>query len=124
MLGKSNVTATIAVKDLKAAREFYEDTLGLNKAEEFPGGISYRSGDSDLLVYESDTGGTGQATVATWQVDDLEGVVDELQKNGVNFEKYELPGAVVKGAVHIMGPQKAAWCKDPSGNILGIVNII
>ena len=31
MLGKSNAYATIAVKDLDAAKKFYEGTLGLEQ---------------------------------------------------------------------------------------------
>jgi hypothetical protein len=54
--------------------------------------------------------------------DDVEGVVQELKGKGVKFEKYDFPDTTLKGDVHIHGNNKAAWFKDPDGNILAIVN--
>ena len=79
MLGDAQVVATIAVKDLETAKHFYEDTLGLAPVQggEEEGGVVYRSGNSTVLVYESQYAGTNQATAATWVVgDDLDGVVE------------------------------------------------
>ncbi|HST08217.1 MAG TPA: hypothetical protein VLJ83_08585 [Gemmatimonadaceae bacterium] len=44
-----------------------------------------------------------------------------LKAKGVAFEHYDFPGMTLKGDVHIMGDMKAAWLKDPDGNILAIV---
>jgi hypothetical protein len=49
-------------------------------------------------------------------------VVDELKQKGVLFEHYDLPGATLEGDVHVMGEMKAAWFKDPDGNILGLAS--
>jgi len=73
-------------------------------------------------VYESRFAGTNQATSATWIVrDDLAGVVKDLAAKGVKFEHYDMPGMQLEGDVHVMGDGKAAWFKDPDGNILAIV---
>ena len=126
MLGDNNAAATIAVKDIGAAKKFYEDTLGLKQVgtqEEEPGVLMYKSGNSMMMVYKSEYAGTNKATAVTWEVsDDLEGVVQTLKSRGVAFEHYDFPNTRLEGDVHVMGDTKAAWFKDPDGNILGIVS--
>lgn len=121
MLGDSNVCATLAVKDLAAARQYYEQTLGMSETVmESENAVVYKSGDSMLQIYPSSFAGTNQATAATWGVDDLQAVVADLKSKGVEFEHYGMPGIEMDGDVHIMGGEKAAWFKDPDGNILCI----
>jgi catechol 2,3-dioxygenase-like lactoylglutathione lyase family enzyme len=124
VLGNKDAVATIAVKDAKVAKRFYEGTLGLKPASsEEPGVLSYKSGNSAVLVYESKFAGTNKATAATWVVgDDVEGIVQALKAKGVTFEKYDFPGTTRKGEMHVSGKIKAAWFKDPDGNILAIDN--
>ncbi len=117
MLAESTVIAMVAVKDLSAAKEFYAGTLGLN-----PGGVTYTSGTGKLFVYQSPTAGTNQATSATWDVADIEAVVAALKNKGITFEQYEIPGATVENDIMVMGSMKAAWFKDPDGNILSLAN--
>ena len=58
----------------------------------------------------------------TWMVGDkVEDIVRELKAKGVAFEKYDLPETTRTGDVHVTGDQKAAWFKDPDGNIHAIV---
>lgn len=120
MLGNSNISATIAVSDLTKAKEFYGTTLGLNQKDENPGGIAYTAASGDLFVYESQTAGHNQATSADFEVANIEEVVAALKDKGVTFEHYDMPGTTLEGDVHVMGPMKAAWFKDPDGNILGL----
>jgi len=124
MLKDGDAVATIAVKDIETARRFYRDTLGLEEvpAEE-TGVLAYRSGRSRVLVYESRYAGTNKATAATWFVgNDVKGVAEALRARGVSFEHYDFPGTTRDGDVHVMGNTRAAWLKDPDGNILAIVN--
>ena len=65
---------------------------------------------------------TNKATAATWNVDnELENVVDTLKKKGVSFEHYDMPGVTRHGDLHETGNSRAAWFKDPDGNILALV---
>lgn len=122
MLEEVDVIATIAVKDLPAAKDFYEGTLGLRRdVSEEPDALTYKCGRSSLLVYKSAYAGTNEATAATWEVDDVERAVQVLKDKGVRFERYDMPGMEREGDVHIGGKTKAAWFKDPDGNILAIV---
>jgi catechol-2,3-dioxygenase len=124
MLVNRDAMATIAVKDIQIAKKFYEGTLGLKPARsEEPGVLGYQSSNSLILVYQSQYAGTNQATAATWLVgDELEDIVQALKAKGVVFEKYDFPNTTRKGEVHVTGSNKAAWFKDPDGNILALVN--
>lgn len=124
MLGNKEAIATIAVRDLKAARKFYEGVVGLEVVDaEEDGAVTYRSGSSSILVYESQYAGSNKATAATWLVGDgLEGIVRSLKAKGVAFEHYELPGMTRNGDVHVGGSLKAAWFKDPDGNIHALIS--
>jgi catechol 2,3-dioxygenase-like lactoylglutathione lyase family enzyme len=125
MLADTPAVATIAVKNLQAARRFYEGSLGLKPSggEQQPGVMMYDSGQSRLLVYESQFAGTNKATAATWMVgDEIESIVKTLKSKGVVFEHYDMPGLTLKGDVHVGGDNmKAAWAKDPDGNVLAFV---
>jgi catechol 2,3-dioxygenase-like lactoylglutathione lyase family enzyme len=122
-LGSSEAIATVAVTDLKKARKFYEGTLGLEEvSSEGEEAVNYRTGDSQLLVYRSEYAGTNEATAATWVNADVDGLVAELKSRGVSFERYDMPDAEHEGDVHVFGEMRAAWFKDPDGNILAIVS--
>jgi catechol 2,3-dioxygenase-like lactoylglutathione lyase family enzyme len=123
MLGDNEGVATVAVKDLEAARRFYEGTLGLKRTgDDNPEFSTYQTGSSSLLVYRSRYAGTNQATSVTWMVGNkVEDIVRALKAKGVAFEKYDLPETTRTGDVHVTGDQKAAWFKDPDGNIHAIV---
>ena len=124
MLKDKDATATIAVKDIERARTFYRDVVGLTPMPSSePGALPFKSGNSEILVYQSDFAGTNKATSATWMVDDeLETTVKALREKGVAFEHYDdLPGTTRKGDVHVAGNSKVAWFKDLDGNIIAIV---
>lgn len=117
MLGDADVTTMVAVKDEVESAKFYEHALGLTRLDSSPTVIRYRSGASTMVVYESQTAGTNQATTAVWTVDDLEGTVADLQARGVPFARYDdLPGVTRDGDIHDNGVFKTAWFTDPTGN--------
>ncbi len=124
MLNNKDAIATVAVKDLKAAANFYEGTLGLKKeAVEGEEMITYRSGNSMLNIYRSEYAGTNQATAMTWVVgDELDSITRSLKAKGVVFEHYDMPGMTREGDIHLCGDMKVAWFKDPDGNILNLIN--
>ena len=124
MLGGKDAAAALAVSDLQRARNFYENTLGLEAVQESPGAILYRSGNSVVLVYPSEYAGTNKATAATWAVgDDFDSIVAGLREKGVTFEHYDdLPDTTREGDVHLMGEIKGVWFKDPDGNILSLID--
>ena len=121
MLKDRNSSAIVAVSDLERARTFYEDTLGLTRSpgEEEKGVLGFRTGDTGLIVYQSDYAGTNRANAVVWQMKgDLVETVNHLRAKGVTFERYDFPGMEWRDGVHEAGPVKLAWFKDPDGNIL------
>jgi catechol 2,3-dioxygenase-like lactoylglutathione lyase family enzyme len=123
MLDHTDAVATIAVRNIDTARKFYSDTLGLEPAESREEQVlTYKSGSSKILVYQSQFAGTNQATAVTWAVDDVEREVKTLKDRGVAFEHYDFPGMTRRGDVHDTGRGRAAWFKDPDGNILALVS--
>jgi len=124
MLGTKSAAATIAVRNISTARAFYEGTLGLTReGSDETEAVQYRSGDSLILVYKSQYAGTNKATAATWTVgDDLDRIVETLKAKDVTFEHYDLPETAREGDIHVSGPIRVAWLKDPDGNVLALVN--
>jgi catechol 2,3-dioxygenase-like lactoylglutathione lyase family enzyme len=122
MLGEHSVFPTVAVKDLGAAKQFYENTLGLKMVDEGVEGVMYQVGSGKMLVYPSQYAGTNQATYAGWEVPDVAAMVKELQDKGVQFEKYDMPGTEKEadGVILVMQDERSAWFKDPDGNIFAI----
>ncbi len=113
--------ATIAVSDIDRAKEFYGGTLGLSPREERSDGVVFESGGTWMLVYPSRFAGSNPATAMTFEVSDLDAVVEHLSGQGITFEQYDLPGLQTDehGIAEIQG-ERGAWFKDPDGNILAI----
>ena len=121
MLGNKKAVANVAVKDLRVATKFYQNTLGLTPVhEEQQELVVFRSGTSEINVYRSDYAGTNKATAVTWAVDDVKREVADLKSKGVVFEHYDMPGMTRDGDVYVSGDMKVAWFKDPDGNILNV----
>jgi catechol 2,3-dioxygenase-like lactoylglutathione lyase family enzyme len=121
MLSKNEAVATVAVKDLQSAKKFYEGTLGLTKVMENEEVIAFRTGQSKLFVYRSQFAGTNKATAVTFIAEEVDDLVRKLKSRGVSFEHYDLPQMTRQGDVHVAGPMRAAWFKDPDGNIFSLV---
>ena len=123
MLGDKDTYATLPVTDLKRARDFYRDTLGLDEAIVTEGGVMYRSGGTRFFVYPSGNRPGGH-TQMSWSVGDIKAEVKSLKAKGVSFEVYEIPGVEMDGEIAHSGPNVwTAWFKDPDGNLLGLSQI-
>jgi catechol 2,3-dioxygenase-like lactoylglutathione lyase family enzyme len=123
MFEHAKPTTMLAVKDLGRARKFYEGILGLTPVGPEDSEVQmYQTGDARLAVYVSQYAGTNRATALTWEVENVEDTVRDLKARGIGFEHYDLPDTTRQGDVHVSGPVKNAWFKDPDGNILAIMS--
>jgi catechol 2,3-dioxygenase-like lactoylglutathione lyase family enzyme len=128
MLRDARVAARLPARDLGRARRFYAEKLGLEPAEERPGGLLYRCAGCEFGLFTSAGAASGAATQMGFEVDDIEAVVAELRRRGVVFEEVDLPGLrTVGGIADIDGNypskgtgERAAWFRDSEGNLLGI----
>src|SRR5262245_25897742 len=120
MLQLAPMYAYIPAKDVKRARKFYEEKVGLRPQREIMGGVAYGFGKGTAcFLYPTPNAGTSQASQAYWQVDDVEREVKELKSRGVRFEEYDDPKTV--DGIATAGGTKVAWFKDTEGNIMALV---
>jgi catechol 2,3-dioxygenase-like lactoylglutathione lyase family enzyme len=128
MLDNARITAIVPVSNIEAAIEFYEGTLDLRldaRRDDLPTNreAELSAGSGTLLLYESAGAGQSRHTVAAFRVDDLDSVVADARARGVTFEEYDLPDLKTMGGIASVGDVRAAWCKDPDGNILAIESV-
>jgi catechol 2,3-dioxygenase-like lactoylglutathione lyase family enzyme len=127
-------TATrLPAQDLDRARAFYAEKLGLQPADERPGGILYRVGDTEFALFASGGRATGDHTQMGFEVEDIEATVAELKARGVVFEEVDAPGLCTQdGIADIEGNyptkqasgERGAWFHDSEGNLLGIGQLL
>jgi catechol 2,3-dioxygenase-like lactoylglutathione lyase family enzyme len=122
-----HLRASIAVSDMQKAVAFYEGMLGLEVLQSGPsadiadGSRVYGSGGGPALnVYQSVTAGKTSATLATWYVEDIDQIVDELAFSGVEFIRYDQLEHDVKGITARAGGGRIAWFQDPDGNTFAL----
>ena len=126
-LGDYPVRASIGVTDIRRAVAFYEGVLGLVSESEGPsadiagGARFYKAGQGTMLnVFETPTAGGVRSTVATWYVDDIDAIVDQLSAAGAEFARYDAFGQDERGIAPRAGGGRIAWVADPDGNTLAI----
>ncbi len=124
MLSNTNAAANIAVRDVKTARAFYQDILGLEEVSHMDDDVVVlKSGETVLVIYRSEFAGTNKATAVTWAVGaEIDSIVRDLRSKGVPFEHYNMPGTTLEGDIHVGHGMKVAWFKDPDGNILNVID--
>jgi catechol 2,3-dioxygenase-like lactoylglutathione lyase family enzyme len=128
MLSKGKVATRLPAQDLKRARTFYADKLGLEPVEEREGGLRYVCAGGEFALFESQGGPSGDHTQMGWEVEDIEATVTALRSRGVVLEEYDFPGLrTVDGIAEIEGNypskgigERGAWFRDSEGNLLGI----
>jgi catechol 2,3-dioxygenase-like lactoylglutathione lyase family enzyme len=122
MLTQSHAFSGFSVDSIPRAREFYEQTLGLEVSESDGMLTLHLAGGNGVLIYPKPNHAPATFTVLNFPVEDVEAAVDELTQRGVRFERYHQPGLRTdsRGISHGDGPV-IAWFKDPAGNILSIL---
>lgn len=122
MLGDTKATSGFAVKDLDAAREFYEGTLGISieVLTEEHGVTALKLNGGDVLMYLNPEMTPASYTMLNFEVDDIDATVDALSERGVALQRYDGFDHDEKGVVRGPGPQ-IAWFEDPSGNVISVL---
>lgn len=120
MLSKAPVTTILPVIDMNRAREFYERRLGLKPMGYAADGnfIFACAGEATIALIQKPQGTQAEHTAISFEVSDVMSEVKELERRGVVFEDYDLPGLKTVEHVCVLGSDRAAWFKDTEGNIL------
>lgn len=122
MFKNTHAFSSFSVDDIPKAKAFYGQTLGLDVSD-CCGGLELNvAGGSRIFVYPKSNHTPATFTVLNFPVDDIEQAIDDLNKLGVHFENYTQEDLKTdeKGICHNFGP-KIAWCKDPAGNFLSVL---
>lgn len=121
MLTYNRTFGSFSVNDIKEAKEFYGDLLGVKVDETEMGLTLLLKDESSVFLYSKKNHSPATFTVLNFVVDDIEETVDQLNDSGIQFEHYT--GDIEtdeKGIFRGQGP-KIAWFKDPAGNILSVI---
>lgn len=128
MLQDSQAFSGYSVDDLAAAKAFYSDVLGLKVSEENGMGLDVQLGSgAHVFLYPKPDHKPAGFTVLNFPVKDIDAIVDELVKKGVEFEHYPESDYIKqdqKGIARSDDPKHGpsiAWFKDPAGNILSVL---
>ena len=121
--------SSFSVNDIDKAKEFYQNSLGLNVNQIEMGG-EYRmleldvTGGSKVMIYSKPNHTPATFTVLNFPVDSLEKTVDELTAKGVKFEHYDMGDLKTDAKGIVRGNGKGpdiAWFKDPAGNVISVL---
>lgn len=121
------LNSSFAVKDVEAAKGFYGATLGLDVRDAAEPGLLeiHGTGGSPILVYPKPDHEPAVFTILNIAVPDIEAAVDGLTAAGVAMEHYDFEGVRTdaKGIARDGRGPAIAWFKDPSGNILSVLQV-
>lgn len=125
MLGSAPITVILPVIDMDRAQAFYERALGLTPQGLNPDGkFIFISGDARIALMQRDGGTKAEHTAVSFEVANIAAAIAELERRGVVFHDYDLPGLKTVAHVCVLGAEKAAWFNDPEGNILCVHEVI
>lgn len=120
MLSQRRAHTTLPTSDIPRLRRWYEDVLGFTPFAERPGAVLYRTSDGSLFaISRGSVSSPGTHTQMAFTVDDIDAEAADLRARGVILEEYESPRT--EGGIARIGPGRAAWFKDPDGNVLAIL---
>ena len=123
MLKDSKAFSGFSIKDEAAAKEFYTQKLGL-EVEDGPMGLRLKlAAGNDVFMYQKDDHEPATYMILNFPVANIDEAVDELTSKGVTFEQYDNmtdDKGIARGISQNRGPD-IAWFKDPSGNILSVL---
>jgi len=124
MLKDSKAFSGFAVKDLDEAKRFYGETLGQD-VRDGPMGIMelHLASGARVMVYPKGDHVPATYTILNFPVDSVDAAVDKLTSAGVKMEQYGGPEMQqdAKGIARDPSGPAIAWFKDPSGNILSVL---
>jgi predicted enzyme related to lactoylglutathione lyase len=120
MISNAQLTPVLPVADVSRAAGFYRDRLGLKDAGQDPGGNHLVQTGSGTLIalMPAEAGAQSAHTVLTFEVQDIDNEIRDLESRGVGFYDYDLPNLKTRDHVADMGTERAAWFADTEGNIL------
>ena len=120
MLSQRPLCTAAPMADIERTRKFYRDALGLKETFADDNGILFEAGNKTAIYLYKRPPTKADHTIASFSVENMDTEVADLKSRGVVFEEYDMPGLKTENGIATWGKEKAAWFKDPDGNILGL----
>ena len=121
-VNSSNAFSGFSVDDIEKAKDFYGRVLGMGVTDDHGALRLSIGGSKDVYVYPKNDHAPATYTILNFPVDDIDTAVDELARDGVKFEHYDMTDekGIARGSASDNGPD-IAWFKDPAGNFLSVL---
>jgi catechol 2,3-dioxygenase-like lactoylglutathione lyase family enzyme len=120
VLGRADLVAFVATRDLEAAATFYGAVLRLRLLEANEFALVYDANGTQLRVTLVESLAGAPYTVLGWRVQDIARETAELRAAGVQFKRYAAMHQDENGVWVAPGNTRVAWFADPDGNTLSI----
>jgi predicted enzyme related to lactoylglutathione lyase len=120
MLNRSDLISFSATSKEKAAKEFYEEVLGLTLVSDDKFALVFEVNGTMLRVQKVEKVNPHGYTALGWNVTDIKKEVNDLIKRGVKFGRYDSIKQDEQGIWTAPGGAMIAWFTDPDGNILSL----
>ena len=120
MLNKSKIVTFVATSKPDSAKDFYEQTLGLQLVHDDTFAIVFNANGIMLRVQKMQEHIPPNNTVLGWDVNDIRAEVTELMERGIKGERYERLEQDDLGIWTAPSGAKIFWFKDPDGNTLSL----
>ena len=120
MLGSCNVVAFVPTVQPERARTFYETVLGLRFISSDEYAMMFEANGVRLRIASVREFTPDPFTILGWLVPDIAGMIHDLTKKGVVFERYGFLNQDELGICTFPSGGKVAWFKDPDGNTLSL----
>lgn len=123
MFRETKAFSGFSVKDLAESKKFYSEILGLKVRESEMGILEiHTNGNRPTIAYPKSNHEPATFTILNFPVDNIDKAVDEFSRRGVQFEQYDEPIKTDDKGI-CRGEPSIAWFKDPSGNILSVLEL-
>jgi catechol 2,3-dioxygenase-like lactoylglutathione lyase family enzyme len=117
----AQIYAKLPARDVRRARAFYAEKLGLEPYGERHNHLYYELAGAYFIIFPSIGKPSGTHDQLGLVVENLKNEVARLKSRGVTFESYPPPpGATITDSITDMGQVKAAWFKDSEGNLISL----
>ena len=113
--------SSFSVNNLKEAKSFYSNMLGIPLTDKGPG-FDLQVDGNKVFIYEKANHSPASFTVLNLHVPNIEQAIDDLSKKGIQFEQYDGDLKTDAKGIHSDEGMKIAWFKDPAGNYLSVLS--
>ena len=120
LLASSKLIGFAISTDPERTLAFYRDKLGLRFVSQDQFAVVFDCNGNMLRLAIMKEFTPPKYTVAGWEVQQIDQVVEELVKAGVKMNFYGMPGQAESGIWTTPDGNKVAWFEDPDGNVLSV----